>query len=204
MSVYQFIDRRALERGKTVAIFGLMGVAVFQPVWLTMLHKQRERFVIQNGPGSYTVSPALTFDEATDLHEDCGFQAARAALSRNPENSDRPGEVERWFLDDPNSGGGKSAIGKLKAVIAGEAVEFRTKQFHQKMHLTDPVQVVVVGDRSVKVTVAGQLIRTGVFQGRAHLETRRFSLQLTFVRNPNMMLNNRPPLAVWDFDYSLL
>jgi hypothetical protein len=204
MSVYHFIDRRALETGKTVAIFGLLGIAVFQPVWLTMLHKQRERFVIQNGAGSYTVAPALAFDEATDLHEDCGFQAARAAFSRHPEGADRLGELERWYLDDPNSGGGKSSLGKIKALIAGEAAEFRAKQFHQKMNLTDPVQVVVTSDQAVKVTLSGQLIRTGVFQGRAHLETRKFSLQLILVRNPNMMLNNRPPLAIWDFDYSLL
>lgn len=204
MSVYKFIDRRGLEAGKTIALFGLLAVAVLQPVWLTTIHKQRERFVIQNGPGSYTVAPALTFDEATDLHEDCGFQAARAAFSRNPDGPDRAAEIERWFLSDPNSGGGSSALGKLRALIAGEASEFQAKRFHQKMNLTEPVQVVVASEKAVKVTVSGQLIRSGVFQGRPHIETRKFSFQLTLVRNPNMMLNNRPPLAVWDFDYSIL
>lgn len=204
MSVYQFVDRRTLETGKTVALFGLLAVVVLQPVWLTTIHKQRERFVVQNGPGSYTVAPALTFEEATDLHEDCGFQAARAAFSRNPDGVDRLGEIERWFLDDPNSGGGRSAIGKLRALVANEAKEFQTKHFYQKMNLTEPVQVVVASEKTVKVTVSGQLIRTGVFQGRPHIETRKFSFQMTLVRNPNMMLNNRPPLAVWDFDYALL
>ena len=203
MSVYKFIDRRALETGKTVAIFGLLCVAVLQPVWLTMIHKQRERFVILNGPGSYTVAPAIPFDEATDLDEDCGYQAARAAFARNPDGADRASELERWFLDDPNSGGGLSSLGKIRALISTEAKEFQSKQFHQKMNLTDPVQVVVVNDKTVKVTVAGQLIRTGIFQGRTHVETRKFSFQMTLVRNPNMMLNNRPPLAIWDFDYSL-
>lgn len=203
MSLYQFIDRRALEHGKTVALFALLGIAVFQPVWLASIHKQRERFIIQNGPGSYTVAPALSFDEATDLHEDCAFQAARAALSRNPEGADRPAELERWFLSDQSSGGGQSCLGKLRALIAAETKEFHAKQFHQKMNITEPAQIVVQDEKIVKVTLTGQLIRTGVFRDRPHSETRRFSLQLILVRNPNMMLNNRPPLAVWDFDYSL-
>jgi len=204
MSVYKFIDRRALETGKTVAVFGLLIVVVLQPVWLTMLHKQRERFVIQNGPGSYTVAPALAFEEALDLHEDCGFQAARALLDRDPNGARRATELDRWFLDDPNSGGGKGARAKAQELISQEAKEFQTKQFFQQMNLTDPVSVVIVSEKSVKVTVSGQLIRTGVFQRRPHVETRKFSLQLILVRNPNMMLNNRPPLAVWEFDYSLL
>lgn len=203
MSVYRFIDRRALESGKTAAIFGLLCIVAFQPVWLTAMHRQRERFVIQNGAGSYTVAPALTFDEATDLHEDCGFQAARALLDRSPEGARRPAELDRWFLDDPNSSGGTGVRAKAGELISREAAEFQSKQFFQQMNLTDPVKVIVMGERTVKVLLSGQLIRTGVFQGRPHIETRRFSLQLILVRNPNMMLNNRPPLAVWDFDYSL-
>jgi len=203
MSVYKFIDRRMLEQGKTVALLVLLGIAVFQPVWLASIHKQRERFIIANGPGSYTVAPALTFDEATDLHEDCAFQAARAALSRNPAGVDRPAELERWFLGDMSSGGGQSSIGKIRALVNAESKEFLAKQFHQKMNITEPAQIVVQDDKVVKVTLTGQLIRTGVFKDRPHTETRRFSLQLILVRNPNMMLNNRPPLAVWDFDYSL-
>ena len=203
MSVYQFIDRRALETGKTVALFALLGVVVFQPVWLTTIHKQRERFIILNGAGSYTVAPALSLDEASDLHEDCAFQAARAAFSRNPEGPDRPSEIQRWFLSESASGGGHSAVGKIRAAIKAEEEEFRAKRFHQKMNITEPAQIVVQDEKIVKVTLTGQLIRTGVFRERQHSETRRFSIQLILVRNPNMMLNNRPPLAVWDFDSTL-
>ena len=203
MSVYHFIDRNALEKGKTVAIFALIGVVVFQPVWLTMLHKQRERIVIQNGAGSYTVAPALNFEEVTDLHEDCGFQAARALLERDPSGPKRATEIDRWYLDDAASAAGLTARSKALKLIADEGKEFQTKQFFQQLNLTEPARVVVVTDKQVKVALAGQLIRTGNFQNRAHVETRRFSLQLTLARNPNMMLNNRPPLAVWDFDYAL-
>lgn len=203
MSIERFIERRSLERGKTLAVFALLGVVILQPIWLTTVHKQRERFVILNGPGSYSVAPALAFEEAADLQEDCGAQAARAVFSRHPDGVDRPVELERWFLSDPNSGGGQSALGKVRALIAAEAREFQVKQFHQKLNITEPVSVVVLGPKAAKVTVSGQLIRVGLLQGRTHVETRKVSFQMTLARNPNMMLNHRPPLAVWDFDYGL-
>jgi hypothetical protein len=201
--IYKFIDRRMFDTGKTLAIFALLGVAVLEPIWLAQTYKQRERIVVLNGAGSYSVAPALTFDEATDLHEDCAYQAARAAMTRGPRGPVRSGEIDRWFLDDPNSGGGVGCRAKLLKVIDTESQEFSAKSFFQQMNITEPARVVVISDKVVTVTLTGQLIRAGVFQNRQHVEPRKFSLQLTLVRNPNMMLNNRPPLAVWDFDYQI-
>ena len=53
------------------------------------------------------------------------------------------------------------------------------------------------------VKVEGQLIRTGVFSGQTFAESPKFTLNLTLVRNPDMLANKRYPLAVWSYDYTL-
>jgi hypothetical protein len=56
----------------------------------------------------------------------------------------------------------------------------------------------------VLVKVEGQLIRTGVFENQSFTESPKFTLNLTLVRNPDMLANKRYPLGVWSYEYTQL
>jgi hypothetical protein len=58
-------------------------------------------------------------------------------------------------------------------------------------------------DDFVLTQVSGQLIRNGVFDGKAFTEAVPFKLSLKLQRNPNMALNGRFPTAVSDFKYEI-
>jgi len=65
------------------------------------------------------------------------------------------------------------------------------------------IDILRTRENQVIVKVEGQLIRTGVFSGQTFAESPKFTLNLTLVRNPDMLANKRYPLAVWSYDYTL-
>lgn len=50
------------------------------------------------------------------------------------------------------------------------------------------------------VKVEGQLVRTGIFENQTFTESPKFTLTLTFARNPDMLANKRYPLGVWSYE----
>ena len=89
---------------------------------------------------------------------------------------------------------------KAQGLRDREGVEFRAKQLHQKVEIS---QIDMLGTREneVLVKVTGQVIRNGIFQDKAFSEAFPFGLRLRLVRNPNMAANGRFPTAVADFKY---
>ena len=76
------------------------------------------------------------------------------------------------------------------------------KNIHQKPEVFK-IDILRTRENQVIVKVEGQLIRTGVFSGQTFAESPKFTLNLTLVRNPDMLANKRYPLAVWSYDYTL-
>jgi hypothetical protein len=54
----------------------------------------------------------------------------------------------------------------------------------------------------VLVEVTGQLIRVGLFNGEPFTEAQKFQAQFTLLRNPNLTVNGRFPLAVWKYQFN--
>ena len=65
------------------------------------------------------------------------------------------------------------------------------------------IDILQTRENTVLVKVEGQLIRSGLFERQGFVESPRFTLNLTLVRNPNMIVNKRYPLGVWKFEYRL-
>jgi hypothetical protein len=156
--------------------------------------KQRDHVVIIDPAGTYYLSPLLQFSEAKDLHVQQAELAATAFLERNPREFDNPDLLKLMFL--------KPALNKAKDEQISEAVEFRSKELHQKVEI-GRIDILATRENDVLAAVTGQLIRSGIFQGKAFTEAFPFTLRLRLVRNPNMALNGRFPTAVADFKYEI-
>ena len=175
----------------TVAVLLLSAVDRYH---LVSMFKQRERVVIIDPAGTYYLSPLLQFAEAKDLHVQQAELAALAFLERNPKDFDNPDLLKLIFL--------KKAFGKAQDERLSEAVEFRSKQLHQKSEISR-IDILATRDSEVLAAVTGQIIRSGIFQDKVFTEAFPFTLRLRLIRNPNMALNGRFPTAVGDFKYEI-
>ena len=175
----------------TVAVLLLSAVDRYH---LVSLFKQRERVVIIDPAGTYYLSPLLQFAEAKDLHIQQAELAALAFLERNPKDFDNSDLLKLLFL--------KKAFGKAQDERLSEAVEFRSKQLHQKSEISR-IDILATRDSEVLAAVTGQIIRSGIFQDKVFTEAFPFTLRLRLIRNPNMALNGRFPTAVGDFKYEI-
>lgn len=154
----------------------------------------REYVVIIDPAHTYYRSPLLGFEEAKELHAEQATLATLALLERNPRDFDQPDLLKQMFL--------KPAFAKAQSLKDHEAVEFRSKQLHQKAEIAQ-IDLLATRDNEVLVNVLGQVIRNGIFQDKAFTEAFPFRLRLKLLRNPNMAANGRFPTAVADFKYEI-
>jgi len=175
----------------TVAVLLLSAIDRFH---IISQFKQRERVVIIDPAGTYYLSPLLQFQEAKDLQVQQAELAALVFLQRNPKDFDNPDLLKLMFL--------KSALNKAQDERLTEAVEFRSKELHQKAEI-GRIDILSTRENEVLAAVTGQVIRNGIFQDRAFAEAFPFTLRLRLLRNPNMALNGRFPTAVGDFKYEI-
>src|SRR5437016_6355807 len=88
---------------------------------------RRERVVIIDPSHTYYVSPLLEFEEAKDLHAEQATLATLALLERSPKDFDHSELLKKIYL--------KPAWNKARDLRDKEAVEFRSKQLHQKAEI---------------------------------------------------------------------
>jgi hypothetical protein len=163
-------------------------IAMIQPYFIIAAYRTHERVVILDEAGTFHVSPLLSFEEAEKLHVSQALLATLALLQRNPAGFDYPEILNKIFL--------REAFEQLKPRMNAESVEFKAKQIHQKVEVFR-VDVLKTRSNEVLVEITGQLIRVGLFNGEQFIESPKFTLRLTLVRNPNLAANGRFPLAVW-------
>ena len=88
---------------------GALGFCALQPYLIIKAYRTRERVVILDGAGTFSVSPLLGFEEAKDLHEAMALWATIALFQRNPKGWDYPDMLQKLFLIDAfNQGGWES------------------------------------------------------------------------------------------------
>jgi hypothetical protein len=172
----------------TVAV----AVTFIQPHFLIRKLKEKERVVILDPAGTYHVAPLLRFQDARDLHAQQSTLVVMAFLERHPKGLDHPELLKQLLL--------KPAHDKAQRQVAYEAPEFKAKNQHQKAEVAR-IDILETRQDFVLTQVTGQLIRTGVFEGKTFNEAIPFKLALKMVRNPDMVQNGRFPTAVTDYKY---
>lgn len=186
-----------VDKDRTALLwFGLAGLAVavalVQPHFIIRQLKERERVVILDPAGTYHVSPLMNFQEAKDFHAQQSTLVVMAFLERSPKGQDHPELLKQLFL--------KGAYEKALRQISSEAPEFKAKQQHQKPEVAR-IDILETRQDFVMTQVTGQLLRTGVFEGKVFNEVVPFKLALKMRRNPDLVQNGRFPTAVTDFKY---
>jgi hypothetical protein len=175
------------------AVAGLaVAVALVQPHLLIRQLKERERVVILDPAGTYHVSPLLSFQEAKEFHAQQSTLVVMAFLERSPSGVDHPELLKQLLL--------KGAYEKALRQLSAEAPEFKAKQQHQKPEVSK-IDILETRQDFVLTQVTGQLLRTGVFEGKVFNEVVPFRLALKMRRNPDLVQNGRFPTAVSDFKY---
>jgi hypothetical protein len=172
----------------TVAV----AVTFIQPHFLIRKLKEKERVVILDPAGTYHVAPLLRFQDARDIHAQQSTLVVMAFLERHPKGLDHPELLKQLLL--------KPAHDKAQRQVAYEAPEFKAKNQHQKAEVAR-IDILETRQDFVLTQVTGQLIRTGVFEGKTFNEAIPFKLALKMVRNPDMVQNGRFPTAVTDYKY---
>jgi hypothetical protein len=187
-----FVEKDRLARiWFLVTLLILIAAALYRQHLVTKLTK-REQVVVIDPAGTYYVSPLLKFEQAAALHAQQSTWATIALLQRNPKDFDHADLLRQMFL--------KGATDKAQALRVAEAAEFKAKQLHQKAEIAR-IDLLETREDAVLTQVTGQLVRSGVFQGKAFSEALPFTLKLKLRRNPNMVENGRFPTAVQDFKY---
>lgn len=189
-----FADHAFAARAWCIIACAAVALAIIQPFLIMRAVSGRERVVVLDGAGTFSVSPVLGFEEAKELHEAMTLWATMALLQRNPRDFDYPDVLQKLYLAD--------AFRKAQADRESTKSEFETKNIHQKPEVFK-MDILRTRDDRVLVKVEGQLIRTGIFENQTFTESPKFTLNLTLARNPNMLANKRYPLGVWSYEYSI-
>src|SRR5882724_10375116 len=119
-----FADHAFAARIWFLVACGTLGFCALQPYLIIKAYRARERVVVLDGAGSFSVSPLLGFEEAKDLHETMALWATLAYFQRNPKGWDYPDMLQKLFLAE--------ATAKANAEREKSQPEFETKQIHQK------------------------------------------------------------------------
>lgn len=166
--------------------------AIGEPIYLLRQFQRREPVLVVDPAGNYYISPLLDFQKAKELHAQQSTIATTAFLERNPNGFDDPELLKRLFLKD--------AVKKAFRELGSEAAEFKAKQLHQKAEIAR-IDILQTRENFVMTQVTGQLVRTGIFEGKVFSESIPFKLSFKWLRNPDMAHNGRFPTAVTDFKY---
>ncbi len=189
-----FADHAFAARAWFLIACGALAFCVIQPYLIIRAYRARERVVVLDGAGSFSISPLLGFQEARELHESMALWAALAYFQRNPKGWDYPDMLQKLFLADAHA--------KANADREKSQGEFDAKQIHQKPEVFK-LEILRTREDRVLVKVEGQLIRTGAFENQVFAESPKFTLTLTFARNPDMLANKRYPLGVWSYECTI-
>jgi hypothetical protein len=177
------------------------GIAFASPYFTAMAMRDREKVVILDPGGTLIYAPLLGFEEAGELHAYHVRLACLALLQRNPVGPDLADLLKRLYLEPARK--------KAATMYQVRNPEFKERQIHQKVEVT---KIDILDTREIKdgaghsyeaVTVCteGNLIRTGTLNKMEFREPVKFSIELLFVRNPDLLGNGRLPLVVQDFKY---
>jgi hypothetical protein len=175
--------------------------ALVAPYLAIVALKQQEKVVIIDPAGTIVYSPSLTFSEAGQLYAYQTKLTCLALLQRNPSGSDNPELLQKLYE--------QNAREQAQQIIKSQTQYFTDKQIHQKVEIAN---IDVLSTRKLKasggqsydswiVRARGNLIRIGTFEGLPIEEPHTFTLDIEFIRNPDIIGNGLFPLLVRNIAY---
>lgn len=147
--------------------------------------------VLVVAPGGYHLAKLTPFSEADQLHLDQAEIATIFLLQRSPGGLEYPDRIKLLFSS--------LAYEKVTNLVTQDRDEFRAKSLHQKVEISKTT-ILNTRDQSVLVSIQGQLIRTGNFEGQPFVESLKLDAKMTFVRNPNLIAQGTYPTIVTNFE----
>ena len=152
---------------------------------------QRMRFVAMDSRSTFYLTSSGSFEDSREIHSELARMAAETIFSRNPDGYDAPERLERLF--NPES------ATKLNADASRDSEVFKQQQIHQKLE-TGAIHEINVNNNTALVSVEGQILRTGFFNGRVQNDARKVTLFVRLQVNDDMALNGRYPLVVTNYE----
>ena len=184
-----------------LALLGFAGWAVIPQITVRSM-RQQQMVAIVDQSGNIIYAPLVGFQESGQLHAYHVRLACLAMLQRNPNGFDMPELIDRLFI--------APARADVRALAKSQAQEFAKKNIHQKVEIRDIATVetrrINAKDSktydAVVIRAQGSLIRTGTINKIEFREPANFTLELLFLKNPNLIDNGMLPLVVRNFKYS--
>ena len=184
-----------------LALVGFLGWAVIPQMTIRSM-KQQQMVAIVDASGNIIYAPLVGFQESGQLHAYHVRLACLAMLQRNPNGFDMPELIDRVFIEPSRS--------EVRALAKKQGPEFAKKNIHQKVEIKD---IATLETRkidaknkqtyeAVVIRAQGTLIRTGTINNIEFREPANFTLELLFLKNPNLIENGLLPLVVRNFKYS--
>lgn len=184
-----------------LAVVGFGGWAVIPQATIMSL-KQQQMVAIVDASGNIIYAPLVGFQESGQLHAYHVRLACLAMLQRNPNGFDMPELIDRIFIEPART--------DVRALAKEQAKEFARKNIHQKVEIRD---IATLETRridakdgksyaAVLIKAQGSLVRTGTINNIEFREPANFTIELIFLKNPNLIDNGMLPLVVRNFKYN--
>jgi len=188
-----FANSRMAARFWMLLFLIALAAAIAGPYLTVEQMKQRDKVLVLDSAGTFTVSPSLGIEEAGKLQTYITDLAIWAFLNRSPSGLDNE-ELFKQLFASP-------ALEDAKKIIEDEKDEFIAKGIHQKAERRS-IKIVQSSPDLVVVDADGQIVRD-LGLGQRVVEAYKFRISLTLIRNRNMKTNGRLPLAVWKMAFAI-
>ena len=149
------------------------------------------RFVAMDSRDTFYLSNLGNFEQARQVHTELAKLAAETIFSRSPDGFDDPERLERLF--------NPLTTARLTKEAQRDADAFRTQAIHQKFE-AGTIRELQVDSNTALVSVEGQVLRHGTFNGRIVDDSKPVTVFLKLAVNPDMVRNGRYPLVVVNYD----
>ena len=140
---------------------------------------------------AFYVSRLGIFEEAKLFHAEASRMAAECLFNRNPVSPDYADRLKLLF--------GRDAYQAAQQRFTADAAKFRDQQIHQKIEI-GRVDILKPSEESVLTAVHGQIVQSGVFEGRAFAVSKPVTIYFQLGMNREMASNSRYPEFVAKFD----
>jgi hypothetical protein len=186
------LRRRAQALVLWQALFVLAVIAIPVSNHFTLASAMsRMRFVAMDSRSTFYLTSAGSFESEKSLHAEEALMAADSIFSRNPDGFDNPERIERLFNPAMST--------QLQKDASRDSDVFRQQQIHEKFE-SGEIRELAVDSNTALVSVEGQVLRTGNFNGRVVNQARKVKLFVRLTVNDAMNLNGRYPLVVTNYD----
>ncbi len=159
--------------------------------WMTLRAAMgRLRFVALDSRDTMYLSSAGSFEEASHVRLEMAKLATETMFDRTPDGYVDGDRMERLF--------NPVTTALLLKSAARDSEIFKSQQIHQSVE-TGTVRELQVDDNTALLSVEGQILRVGTFNGRVQPETKKVTVFLRLTLNSDIAHNGRYPLVVTDY-----